>query len=94
MASAVYSNHSRHDADNGYFTNLGRAVHSLIAALLAVPSAKSANLTADVTAPVVAAKVRKYEDELSLYRLYRLSSPYDSVSPALVEELRYLSSRS
>lgn len=93
MASAVYTNHSRHDADNGYFTNLGRAFYSLIAALLAVPSAKSAELTADMAAPAVAAKVRKYEDELSLYRLYRLSSPYDSVSPALVDELRYLASR-
>ncbi|WP_334190108.1 hypothetical protein [Noviherbaspirillum sp.] len=93
MTTAVFSNHSRHDADNGYFTNLGRALHSLIAALFAVPSSKSDAMSADVAAPAVAAKVRKYEDELSLYRLYRLSSPYDSVSPALVNELRYLASR-
>ncbi len=94
MTTAVYSNHSRNDADNGYFTNLGRAVRSLFAALLAVPVSQPADMTADAASSAVAAKVRKFEDELSLYRLYRLSSPYDSVSPALVEELRFLASRS
>jgi hypothetical protein len=63
----------------GYARNVGTAARALIAALCAVPAA------APAAAPVAASK------DISLYRLYQLakvSSQFDSVSPALVKELQ------
>jgi len=90
MSTATLSNPSAFH-DNGYFTNLGRAARTLFSALVSVnPQARGET----AVHPVVKANVRRFEEELSLYRLYRLSGPYDSVSPALVEELRHIAARS
>lgn len=70
----------------GYLRNIGRAVRSLLAALITVPHK-----------PVVAqeqVEVRSAErDDMSLFRLYSLASPYDAVMPNLAQELRVMAGR-
>ncbi|GAB3554167.1 hypothetical protein GCM10027343_41830 [Noviherbaspirillum agri] len=78
--------HAGNGAD--YVHNIGSAVRALFAAILAVP--RSAPATTEVDALPVAKADR---EDLSLYRLYCLSSPYDSVMPNLAQELRMIAGR-
>lgn len=71
----------------GYMRNVGRAARALLVALLAVPHATSA------AAPVKAEVRKAARDNVSLYQLYCLASPYDSVMPNLAQELRVMASR-
>jgi len=70
-----------------YMNNVGRAARALLVALLAVPHA------AAVAAPAKAEARSTARDNVSLYRLYCLASPYDSVMPNLEQELRVIASR-
>lgn len=75
-----------------YAKNVGAAARAFVDALFAVKPARraAASKAAD------AALGKPAADEMSLYRLYCLasrSSSYDSVSPALVQELRMIAAR-
>lgn len=77
-----------------YFRNLSVAARGLATALFAVESA-AASPAAAPREPRAATGV-SHADPLSLYRLYCLasrSSAHDSVSPALVDELRRIADR-
>lgn len=79
-------------ASNGtsYMQNVGRAARALLSALITVPhTAPAARATAQAR-PAARAAAR---DDLSLYRLYCLASPYDSVMPNLAQELRVIAGR-
>jgi len=79
--------HAGNGAD--YLHNIGSAARALFAAILAVPRREPvANEEIDAL-PVAKAD----REELSLYRLYCLASPYDSVMPNLAQELRVMANR-
>ncbi|HJV75017.1 MAG TPA: hypothetical protein VJ654_12405 [Noviherbaspirillum sp.] len=77
------------EVSNGaaYMRNVGRAARALLVALLAVPH------TTTAAAPVKAEVRKEARDKVSLYQLYCLASPYDSVMPNLAQELRVMASR-
>jgi len=79
-------------AGNGvdYLHNVGRATRALFAAILAVPRPATVATESVEALPVARAADR---DDLSLYRLYCLASPYDSVMPNLAQELRVIAGR-
>lgn len=69
---------------SSYAQNVGRAARALLDAILSFRS-QSAEAK-----PAVRAKAR---DTVSLYRLYALSSPYDSLMPNLRQELQAMACR-
>lgn len=71
----------------GYMHNVGRAARALLVALLAVPHATTA------AAPVKEEVRKAARDNVSLYHLYSLASPYDSVMPNVAQELRVMANR-
>ena len=77
MSSIAFPQHS---LDNGlsYGANVGRALRSLLAALLAVKPAEQA------------ARGAKLRDQLALFRLAR---DYEALSPNLAAELRFIAAR-
>lgn len=72
----------------GYLRNIGRAVRALLAAFITVP-----HKPAVVQEKVEVRSATRDNDNMSLYRLYALASPYDSVMPNLAQELRVIASR-
>jgi hypothetical protein len=69
-----------------YVQNIARAARALLAALLTPPAAR----------PIPAVRATKKvaaRDDMALYRLYCLSSPYDSVMPSLAQELNAMACR-
>lgn len=80
-----------HVTGTSYAQNVGRAARALLDAILAIRSR-----SAEVAPPVVrsAAEVRtRARQNVSLYRLYSLSSPYDSIMPNLRQELEIMAGR-
>jgi len=77
------------NAVGGYLTNVGNAVRSLLAALLAVKPRQAKVVTAAIETrkETVRAKAR------NLAQLYRMANQYDSVMPNLAAELRSVASR-
>ncbi|RJG06879.1 hypothetical protein D3870_13510 [Noviherbaspirillum cavernae] len=68
-----------------YVANVGHAGRALIAALLGIGGGAATadnHVAGDTDA-----------QRLSLFRLYSLASPYDSVMPDLAQELRYIATR-
>lgn len=85
MTTMTISNarEQRAQATQGYLRNVGQAAASLLAALLAVqPRTAQAQ-----------AKVQAREKKRDLARLYHMARQYDSVSPSLSAELRYMAAR-
>jgi hypothetical protein len=75
-----------------YARNIGVAARALVGALLAVAPARRA----DACPAADAALGKPAVDNISLYRLYCLASrsnSYESVSPAIVQELRLIAGR-
>lgn len=70
-----------------YLRNVGRAARALCVAILAVPRTKAPAESAAADAYVAPGH------DLSLYRLYCLASPYDSVMPNLRQELNMIACR-
>lgn len=70
-----------------YMRNVGRAARALLVALIAIPHAST------VAAPTKVETRKAARDDMSLYRLYCLASPYDSVMPNLAQELRVMANR-
>ncbi len=68
-----------------YAQNVGRAARTLLAALLATPARAHA-----APKQVVTARRHSRDDDMALYRLNCLASPYDCVMPNLEQELRVL----
>lgn len=78
-----------------YFRNVSVAARGLATALFAVEEATAAAPAAAPREPRAATGV-SHADSLSLYRLYCLASrasAHDSVSPAVVDELRRIADR-
>jgi hypothetical protein len=78
---------SQPNALHAYAKNVGAAARGFVAALLAFKPASKHNEPAHATPA---------GDEFSLFRLYCLASrsnSYDSVSPALANELRMIAAR-
>lgn len=73
-------------AGSSYAQNVGRAARALLDAILSFRQQPAAAAKADG----VRAKTR---DTVSLYRLYALSSPYDSLMPNLRQELQAMACR-
>lgn len=81
-----------HVAGTNYAQNVGRAARALLDAILAF----RASAPVATSAPIVrsAQEVRaKARENVSLYRLYALSAPYDSVMPNLRQELEIMAGR-
>ncbi|HEY0845526.1 MAG TPA: hypothetical protein VGE12_09165 [Noviherbaspirillum sp.] len=81
-----------HVNGTSYAQNVGRAARALLDAILAFRTAA----TEETTKPVVrsAQEVRaKARENVSLYRLYTLSAPYDSIMPNLRQELEVMAGR-
>lgn len=85
MSTLVITPTNTATTDTGYLHNVGRAVRALLAALISVP-----HKAAPAPAP---AKVRTADNEVSIYRLYRMAAQYDSVMPNLAQELRAIAAR-
>ncbi|HYD59959.1 MAG TPA: hypothetical protein VEC35_06375 [Noviherbaspirillum sp.] len=66
---------------SSYAQNVGRAARALLAALFAADARTE-----------TPAKARSTSDDISLYRLYRMSR-YDSVMPNLAQELTVIAGR-
>jgi hypothetical protein len=68
-----------------YAQNVGRAARTLLAALLAIPARAHAT-------PGHGSTARRHtrDDDMALYRLNSLASPYDCVMPNLEQELRVM----
>lgn len=80
---ATYPHVEVHD---GYAHNVSRAARALIAAVLAVnPAAPEAA----VAKPSISERRRAK----SVFELYRLAGSYDTVSPNLAAELRFIAAR-
>jgi hypothetical protein len=74
-----------------YAQNVGRAARALLDAILSFRSD-----TQEVAAPIVrSAKEERAQahDNVSLFRLYTLAAPYDSVMPNLKQELDLIAGR-
>ena len=80
---ATYPQLSRGDT---YAGNLGRATRAFLAALLAI---KPADRKVTVTKHKVSERTRAK----SIVALYKLAGSYDSISPSLAAELRFLAGR-
>ncbi|MEN3296190.1 MAG: hypothetical protein V7642_5443 [Burkholderiales bacterium] len=89
MLTSTMGFSSQPNAVHEYAKNVGAAARDFVSALLAI---KPANEKSAVAVNHRASA----SDDLSLFRLYRLaslSSSYDSVSPALANELRLIAAR-
>ncbi len=73
--------YSHNDLHGGIAAHLGNALRAVAAALIAKPAAKPA-------AEMIAAPKKA-----NLAALFRLAGGYESVSPALAAELRYIGRR-
>nr|WP_314629410.1 hypothetical protein [uncultured Noviherbaspirillum sp.] len=78
MSSITYPHADRDEAATSYAQNVGYAFRSLLAALLAVKAQ-----------PPVSQRV-KLRDQLAVFRLAR---EYETLSPNLAAELRFIASR-
>lgn len=87
MATLTIQSHAPANTGASYAQNVSRAARALLAALLAFGHSAAA------PAAPRAAKAVRARDELSLYRLYCLSSPYDSIMPNLRQELQAMACR-
>lgn len=89
MATLTIASPVQTDSALNYVQNVTQAGRALLAAIF-VARPRAAEL--DVVRP--ASTVRgDAQADWSLYRLYCLSSPYDSVMPNLAHELRGIASR-
>lgn len=82
-----------HVSGTSYAQNVGRAARALLDAILTI---RSRSAEVEVAPPVVrsAAEIRtRARQNVSLYRLYSLSSPYDSIMPNLRQELEVMAGR-
>lgn len=70
-----------------YLHNIAEAARALFAAIRAVP------LSAPAAAEELPVAREVAGDDMSLFRLYSLASPYDSVMPNLAQELRMIAGR-
>lgn len=85
MSTLVITPANTASAGAGYLHNVGRAARALLAALISVPQ---------TPAPATAKeKVRTADQDVSIYRLYRMAAQYDSVMPNLAQELRVIAAR-
>ena len=81
MATLTIATPTAGSVGSSYAQNVGRAAHALLAALFAVaPRAEQP------------AKARQAREDISLYRLYRLSGS-DSLMPNLKQELDMIARR-
>ena len=87
MATLTFDTTAQAPIGLTYAQNVGRAARALLAALLTPPADSAAR-----PAPAVRAKAST-SDDMALYRLYCLASPYDSVMPNLAQELKVMASR-
>jgi hypothetical protein len=81
MSTLAISHPSQSDVVQTYWKNVGQALVALVAAVFAAKPAATSIAeasTADASATP------------SLYRLYSLASRFDSVSPSLAQELRFM----
>jgi predicted alpha/beta hydrolase family esterase len=81
------------NAVHAYAKNVGTAARDFVSALLAIKPATEAN---EDNQPAHSTQGAPLSDEYSLFRLYCLASrsnSYDSVSPALANELRMIAAR-
>lgn len=78
MSTITFHHAARGAADSSYAENVGSAFRSLLAALLAVKPQESVSPRA------------KVRDQLAVFRL---AKQYESLSPNLASELRYIASR-
>lgn len=73
-----------------YASKVGRAARALLDAILAIRPRAAEEPAVELSASKVRAKAR---GDISLYRLYCLSAPYDSVMPNLRQELEVMACR-
>lgn len=78
MSTISFTHAARGEANSGYAENVGRAFRSFLAALLAIKPEQAATPRA------------KVRNQLAVFRLAR---QYESLSPNLAAELRYIASR-
>lgn len=78
MSTLTFPHSARNEATSTYAQNVGDAFRSLLAALLAVKPAQPASLRS------------KLRDQLAVFRLAR---EYETLSPNLAAELRFIASR-
>ena len=77
-------------AGSNYAQNVGRAARALLDAIMSFRQSTTQAAPIVRSAHEVRAKARQ---NVSLYRLYSLSSPYDSIMPNLRQELEIMACR-
>jgi len=87
MATLTINNPSQVSTGTTYAQNVVRAARALLEALLTPHASAYAR-----PAPAVRSKAAA-RDDMSLYRLYCLASPYDSIMPNLAQELNAMACR-
>jgi len=80
MATMTIARPATVNTGSSYAHNVGRAARALLAALFAV-------------SPKAEKKASTSNDDISLYRLYRMAGSRDSVMPNLVQELDAIAKR-
>lgn len=89
MATLTINTSAQSSTGTTYVQNVARAARALFNALMTPhPGATAAARPAAAVRTKAAAR-----DEMSLYRLYCLASPYDSIMPNLAQELNAMACR-